>query len=512
MNLSKFKNTEFLLISISFGIITTLINYSFGNNDQIEQLPIVYRFLDSSYLVNDFFVNSNDGYSPRYFYTHLIGFLTKFISLPTLFFLGTIFSNISVSLLTFLTAKKLFNSNFSGIISAALVMVIPTVSIGSAYHIYITQFTPTALVFPLILLSFYFLINKKLILSLLITGIISIVHVLIGFEYGVLFLSISIIMDYREKRNSKILWRKVFLGIGIMIFLLPNLIPYYSSNTTIEASSFIEILANFRHPHHYLLSTILTNKEISKLLLYGSLFIVFFYSWKRRTKNEFYTIQIKTITLILVGLSIISWFFTEIIPSKLIVSLQLLRLLDILKWFTILLVANGISNWCIQKKIFPKFRIISILLLFVLVLYKPITYFKNSNDIKYFELITLEVSKNDISNYIKENTTEKSLFLTPHDFGFVRVYSKRAIVVDYKAFPFQNAAMQEWYKRIKDCYGLEKDKFEEKYHQLTDEKIMTLHKEYGFNYAILHNETSTKIPVLYKNEKYKIVDLAKNVQ
>ncbi|MFY0630035.1 MAG: hypothetical protein JXR05_06610 [Flavobacteriaceae bacterium] len=513
MNLSKLKNTDFLLISISFGLIATLINYSFGSNDQIEQLPIIYRFLDSDYLINDFFVNSNDGYSPRYFYTVLIVFLTKFVSIPTLFFTGTLLSNMSVSLLTFLTAKKLFKTNLSGIIAAALVMTVPTIAIGSAYYTYTARFSPTALVFPLLLLSFYFLINKKLILSLLVTGIISILHVLIGFEYGILFLGISIIMDIREKRNLKLLWRKVLLGVGLLIFLLPNLIPYYETNSFIEPSSFIEILANFRHPHHYILSSILTGKEIIKLLVFSSLFILLFYSWRKGIKDQVHAIQIQTIAIVLVSLSIISWFFTEVMPSKLIVSLQLLRLLDILKWITILLIANSISNWCYRKNIFPKFKIVSILFLIALVSFKGILYFKNSNDIpRYSELTPLEVSKNDISIYIKENTTKESLFLTPHNFGFIRVYSKRAIVVDYKAFPFQNSAMLEWYQRIKNCYGLDKNKFEESYHQLTDEKIITLHKKYGFDYVVLYVGTSTKNPVLYKNEKYKIVGINKDVQ
>ena len=510
MNLSKLKNTILILISISFGLIATLVNYSFGNNDQIEQLPIIYRFIDSSYLVNDFFVNSNDGYSPRYFYTSIIVFLSKFASIPTLFFLGTIISNGTVSLLTFLTARKLFKTTFSGIIAAALVMVLPTIALGSSYFLYSTQLTPTTIVFPLILLSFYFLIHKKLILSLLVTGVISIIHVLIGFEFGLLFLGISILMDYKEKRNLKLMFGKIGLGLGILIFLLPNLIPYYSINSEIEATVFIEILANFRHPHHYVLSSILNGFEIIKLLLFISLFIILFYSWKKRALDQFHLIQIKTIAIILIITTLISWIFTELIPSKLIVSLQLLRLLDLLKWFTILLLANSITHWCLQKKMFPKFKILSIIFLLVLVSYKSIIY-SNKNS-TYLEFMILETSKSDISNYIKENTPKKSLFLTPHDFGFIRVYSKRAIVVDYKAFPFQNAAMQEWYQRIENCYGLDKDNFEKNYHQISNEKMMILHKKYGFEYAILHIDTPTKVSVLYKNNKYKIVDLTKNVQ
>lgn len=514
MNLSKFKNTDFLLISISFGIITTLMNYSFGNNDQIEQLPIIYRFLDSNYLINDFFVNSNDGYSPRYFYTNLIVFLAKFVSIPTLFFFGTLLSNISISVISFLTTKRLFNNVFSGLIAAALVMTAPLVAIGTGKYLYGTQFNPTTLVFPLILLSFYFLIQRKLFYSLCITGVVSLFHVLIGFEYGVLFLSAFLFLDFYHKKNLKSFLRKGVFGASIIVaFLLPNLIPYYSSNSTIDTTTFIEIVANFRHPHHYILSHILTLKETIKIFIFFSVFIFLLYSWKSKTKNQFHSKLIKLLAAILVFLNLIGWMFTEIISTKLITTLQFLRLLDLLKWIAVLFVANKIALWVQYKINLARFKTIVFAVLLLFVSSRYLINLKNSQtERNYFSLHVLEKSKSDISNFIQENTNKNSLFLVPHDFGFLRVHSKRAIVVDYKSFPFQNKAMQEWYKRIENCYGLEKDEFENQYRLLTDEKIMALYKEYGFDYAILHPETSTKIPVLYKNKDYKIVHLIKNVQ
>ncbi len=510
MVLSKLKFSDYILVSILFGVLTTFFTYSYGNGDQIEQLPIIYRFIDPNYLTNDFFVNSNAGYSPRYFYANLIAFLSKSINIPALFFIGTLLSNIGISSITFLTANKLFDNKNSGIVAAALVMVIPVINLGSAYYLYQTQFNPTTFAFPLVLWAFYNLIQRRFICTLCITGIISIFHVLIGFEYGIVFLSISLLLDIFNKESFKKILQKGGIGVSIiLLFLLPNLIPYFNSNGEISSTTFIEIVANFRHPHHYLLSDILTLKETAKFIIISFVFILLFSFWKKNTNAKFYTKIIGLLSCILIILSFFNWMFTEVIPSKLITTLQFLRLLDILKWIVILLAANHLVNWFQNRVNLQRLKLIvfSLLLLFVSSKYL-VNQLRSQPEKNYFSFSQLEKSKKGVSNFIQENTDKNSVFLTPHDFGFIRVHSKRALVVDFKAFPFQNMAMQEWYKRIEACYGLDESQFEKNYSQLTDKKIAVLEKTYHFTHVILTIETQTKFPIMYQNEDFKIIDLS----
>ena len=186
----KFKLSKFVWTSMFFGIFATLANYQFGGNDQIEQLPIIYKTIDPSYLSNDFFTNTTSGFSPRFYYSELMSFLSLTIGIPWVFFLGTLLSNMATSVLTYLTGKKLFQDANAGILAAAFVMFFPTIALGGDQVFYASLFTPTTLVFPLILLSFYLLIQKRIVLSLIIAGIVSLFHILIGLEYGILFLSI----------------------------------------------------------------------------------------------------------------------------------------------------------------------------------------------------------------------------------------------------------------------------------------------------------------------------------
>ena len=217
------KNSTFLLYSIFLGIISTLFHYEFGTSDQIEQLPIIYRFLDDGFLTNDFFVNSNSNYSPRYFYVAFISFLANLIELPLLFFIITLLTNCLLSIVTFKTADLLFKNKKVNLLSVILVLTIKTVAIGSVAEIYNSFLVPSGFVFPILLLSFYFLLKRKLILSLLLCGLVSIIHVLMGLEYGLLFLGIALITDLKNKEYKNLLL-KLPLTLILGCFLLFNLI------------------------------------------------------------------------------------------------------------------------------------------------------------------------------------------------------------------------------------------------------------------------------------------------
>lgn len=545
------KHKYFIGASLFFGVINTLINYSFGLFDHIEQLPLIYRNLDSDYLINDFFVNSNSDFSPRFYYSSFVSFISNYLGVPVFFFLGTLLSNMSVSLLTYLTGRKLFDNQKSGIIAAALVMSIPIISLGSDLVLYASMFTPTTLVFPLILLSFYFFSKRKLLYAVVCSGIISIFHVLIGFEYGLLFIAVASLLAIAEKKSISIVFQKISLVLILLAFLSINLIPHFQNKTTIESDLFIEILANFRHPHHYILSHILDLNESLNLVLFIGLWILIFHSVKHRLKEKYFNKSIQLI-IILIGIAIIlGWFFTEVIPLKIVTTLQTLRLFNLVKWIFLLLTAQFISQIIASKKLSIRdipivlgivllilisevsllktfvilgLSLTALSLLFngrkrmVIVYFLVITssllisntsYFKEINPYQrqYFASFPLADNKTSINDFILSNSSEDAVFLTPHDFGFIRTEAKRAIVVDFKAFPFPESAMKEWYNRIQDCYGLDKEKFQTKYQELNDDELLSLKSKYKFQYAILFSESDSKFPVIYSNSEYKIIDL-----
>jgi hypothetical protein len=552
----KSHHTLFLVVCVFLGVLTTLLHYSFGNNDHIEQLPIIYRTLDPDYLTNDFFVNSNAEFSPRYYYAQVVSFFGSWMGIPLFFLIGTLLSNSAIAVLTYLNARILLKNQKTGIIAAAFVMVFPTIHLGGDLVLFGSMFTPTTLVFPFVLLAFYFFLQKRMVLCFMTTGAISLVHILIGLEYGILFLFTWMLVDFLQNKSATSFLKKLpYLAI-IIVFLLPNLIPYFENKTLIDSSLFIEMLAHFRHPHHYVLSEILTLWEVLKL---GTVIAIVLITWKTFTKkvqNTTHSKSVQIIGILLVGAVFLNWIFIEWIPIKEVTSLQLLRLLNFGKWIFILLFVNfmyqritGKANKSDDLVVYVlfifllsisgvsmlKLPIITVTFTFVLYLlfkqkkqlllislpliltgllllnYAPISFLKPYQK-QYLSTGGLTETQQELSQFVQSNTAEDAIFLSPPLFGFLRTEAKRAIVVDFKAFPFQEAAMQEWYQRIEDCYGLDTDLLDAVYQDMTDAKVIQLQHKYGFNYAVLHAKTETKIPTIYSNSEYKIIALATYAQ
>lgn len=549
------KHRHCIWVSVIFGTLTTLFSYSFGNFDHIEQLPILYRTLDSDYLVNDFFVNANQGFSPRFYYSQVISLFSTLGGIPLLFFIGTLFSNALIAILSYLSAQELFNSKEAGIIAAGLVMTLPLLSLGSDVVLYGSMFTPTTLVFPLILLSFYLFLKNKLFLSVICLGITSIFHVLIGLEYGVLFISTSIVLDLLKKRSFRGILKKSSLFIVLALFLSINLIPHFQNRTSIDSDLFIEIIAHFRHPHHYILSEILDLKEFVSLLLTAVLTVIILYTSKKKLSPTKQIRSIKLMGALILIAVVFGWFFTEIIPLKSITTLQTLRMVNLLKWILLLFLSQfiyevvkknriglkeiivalcalglifisdksliktvGIAilySGCILLTLKNRIKILSFgfIVVVTLLTLTNSNYFADVNPYRkhYLSAYPLEKSKADLVKFIKQNTDENTVFMTPHDFGFIRTEAKRAIVVDFKAFPFPESAMKEWYQRIQDCYGLEKNNFIDHYKDLDQKDLLELKNKYGFQYAVLYQSNKTDFPILFSNSEYKIIALTTNV-
>ncbi|MFQ5742500.1 MAG: DUF6798 domain-containing protein [Acidobacteriota bacterium] len=118
----------------------------------------------------------------------------------------------------------------------------------------------------------------------------------------------------------------------------------------------------------------------------------------------------------------------------------------------------------------------------------------------------------DAARFARGHTPSEAVFLTPPDLGGFRLVAKRAIVVDFKSFPFQDAAMEEWYERMLFTYGQVTDTtlpelgaLEAAYGEITDERVLRVAAKYGATYALLWSETPTGMPVVYNDRRFKIV-------
>ena len=83
-------------------------SYAFGLSDTIDHLPIIYRYIDSSYLMNDFRVNISELFGPRYYYSHFVAFLGKAVPMPIVFVSMTFIINVIIAASTYSMTSSIF--------------------------------------------------------------------------------------------------------------------------------------------------------------------------------------------------------------------------------------------------------------------------------------------------------------------------------------------------------------------------------------------------------------------
>lgn len=123
----------------------------------------------------------------------------------------------------------------------------------------------------------------------------------------------------------------------------------------------------------------------------------------------------------------------------------------------------------------------------------------------------------EVARWARDNTTPQAIFLVPPSMGIFRLLAERAVVVDFKAFPFQDQAMVEWRERLFDCYGKPESTsigframsdLEGNYRRIDDTHLARLATRYGCSFAVLFRDTPVTAPILFENEKFKVVPLA----
>lgn len=619
-NESDINNLEFIdliILSVLFAIVSTVLIYSYGQGNQINELPIVMRTIDNTYLENDFYTNVSSTFGPRTYFAQAISLISDIESLPIVYFSITLLINVSISIISSLFARTLFyKSNLAGAYGSLFVMSITPFFLGYASRIFAGQLISSRLVIPFALLAIWGGIRSDLVMCTVFSIIGSVIHPTFGLEVGVISLLLAtigkLIIYYRNRDKAentiRILLPIASSWLFFIIFALLIMVPFLRSER-IPDGLYIYILSYFRHPHHDIPSTfpvIDYIKAIGFIIASG----ISWYWWKEN-QNSF-SIELINVAILfgmIVLICIGGFIFVEVIPTRFGAIARTFRLLLLVKWLGLILSAGAVAELSktdsdlsvdskgqflvrafnsivtkgqflaisllspitmvfgyialsvrkLGKKYFPKifhyfrFSILLIISLLLLVVLKPqmisvysflifsliififryikiniwfsriitfiiviavisLSYADVFPDRPNFTLKDINSNKTEIAYWAESNTPHDSVFLTPPDFGIFRLAANRSIVVDFKAFPFQDQAMLEWYERLEDCYDVQShigfdavDGMDRNYRNISSMKLMELRNIYDINYAVIYHETETTFPIIYETKDYKVV-------
>lgn len=565
---------EWLLLAILVGGGITYITYHFGTGNHIEQLPIVMRFRDSEFLKNDFFVNESSGPGPRYFYALTLGNLSKIFPLEYLYFTLTMLANTAVAWITMKTSQVIFKQNvFTAALSAVLVFAVKPFNLGEDNYIY-HSLVPAVLALPFSLTAIQKGLQGKAIWAAVFTGVASIFHPLLGFETGGIIL-LMLAIDWLRKNE----WADVvklhkikelmISGLVLLGFGIFTVFPMMGGEK-ISNAKFIELLAYFRHPHHYIPSSFGWLDYLAALSFLTAIIIIVL-NWKDRTEEDrMIADKVLVLIAILLILCVCGYVFVELIPIRIITTLQTFRMLYILKWLGAILIAGFLSELVSKKgDLIEKGKLINLLFMFAFSAWLIITISSDlissaafifwsvvaalflfacegrrivfglllisaiviaglpSDPLNIQALVgdSLEIGAQisldeldsptiDIARFAAENLPKDAIVMAPPDMGILRTIGERAIVVDFDSFPFGDSAMMEWESRLITCYGETSENgfaaaqdLKEKYRLLDDVDLEELHEVYGFDYAVIYKEKRTSFPILYSNDYFKLIEI-----
>ncbi|MCB9849909.1 MAG: hypothetical protein H6817_04315 [Phycisphaerales bacterium] len=121
-------------------------------------------------------------------------------------------------------------------------------------------------------------------------------------------------------------------------------------------------------------------------------------------------------------------------------------------------------------------------------------------------------SRDGVAAFVRDNTPRDAVVLAPPYFGRFRILAQRALVVDFKCMPYDAAGYARWRERLSDCYGeVHKSAgqavivMKNHYCWITPDRIQNVANKYGADYAVLYRRTPTTWPVLYSDERFKLV-------
>ncbi|MGD2145847.1 MAG: hypothetical protein PVH41_04035 [Anaerolineae bacterium] len=600
---------DVITLAVAAAVIATLVGYRYGSGDHIEQLPIVKRTLDSSYLSKDFFTNASAVFGPRYYFAHLVALLARVLPLPVVCLALTLLGNALLAVISGLFARDLFNdSNLAGLLAVCLVMSVDTFRLGASDSLSTDYLLPGTLAWPVALLSLWSGFRQRPVVLSVSAGLASLVHPLIGLETGVVALfalGAAWALAARREENpfaDTVDWVPM-LGAAFLLlaFAALSLVPYQTAAGAIQSARFVSIVAYFRHPHHYCPSTF-GRLDYLQLVLFLVALGISWHWWRERAPDGYRHNQMPILVGTILALCVGGYVFVELVPSRLFTTAQIFRLVGLVKWLGLIWISGTIASLLRKGDQFDAYLLLIsvvspitvgvaflakwarkwvktaslslsrffapgpvlvlvvasmallsepspeealLFLTFVFMAVSANAHWRNRwqatelvvlatavwvfvlfggalqvpplrGKLPGFEpvirLSDLEGPNIDSAQWARRNTPQDAVFLSPPSFGQFRLIAERAIVVDFKAFPFQDEAMLEWQQRLFDCYGVPAargfaaaQEMDADFRAISDATIRALQSKYGISYAILYSDTPTRFSTLYDNRSYKIV-------
>ena len=348
-----------------FGALATALSYYvYGGVNHPEQLALIFREMDSAYLVNDFFVNSGSGFGPRFYYTKALAAAGAVIPLPLLFFVLYLLVQIAVTAVTAFAARDLTGSTLAGLLAAVLVGSLTPFHLADyPARVIEPALLPHFLVTPLFLLALWKGIRGEPVGAAVFSLPAILIHPVVGVEIA--FLAMAAVVARRLFPQARLAggWRQgmlrwdlglalAILGLTLILFWIIPL-AYTADALRLTDREFVQIYSYVRIPHHTLPSSwpridfFLAGFFLGAALMALAAFRNASPAGPRQRDQA--TAMAAIFLVVVVGM-LGSWFFVEAIPNRWAATAAFFRMAVYVTWLGWIVIAGQLAGLLAQRQ------------------------------------------------------------------------------------------------------------------------------------------------------------------
>lgn len=483
--MQQIKNLLFAFLGWLLLLFTK--GYTLGIEDQQELLPYVLFLKNTALYPSDFFIQSLSKIIPneRFFFAWaLTPFINSFdVSLLILHGATTIVLLLGMHKLAHMFITK---SNWAWACVYSSLILFYLFTLGGC-ELYYNAFQSSNLAKAIGIWAIYYFLQERYTLSFVLLSLITYVQIIVGLDTALILLGILLF----QKKYKTLLTQSAVYGVLAGIYLV-YILKARSAQPTFDTNLFYNLLFEFRHTHHFILSYF-GLKHVLFFVIVSCTGIIFYFS---RNRTLFHFIVLSSIGFIIYYLAVEQFRFMPIANLNFYKMSIWVKFFGMVALFSLLeekVYAFSPARWLDAKT--------DVALIFIPILFYGLALTDHLNLLHKPVMIGSRIYQDmqiDIAVKVKQQLPEDALFIIPYDATGFKYWSQRNTYVDFKANTRTPAFMEEWHRRIGLVYHLSnrdkekgfdlRNKANEFYNAHTTATLTPLIQE-GVSYLLISKES-----------------------
>lgn len=331
-------------------VATTTYRYKFLGGQAMDDLPSLYRALDPTFLINDFYVNAKVRFSEDRYFIQFIAFLAKLAPVSMLCFALTLLAHWGIGWVSFGFGYELSGSRLGGILAGVLSLTATTFQLGWRAELIGTELSPSLMALPLALGSLWLSRRGSLAAAVFLAIGAMAFHVHVGAGAGGLVVLTAAISYEMDRRGRAAYLRCLGAGavlVGSFLLLYGSYFAdsYFRNGVDeVSDSEFVDLLI-WREPHH---QTPVSFSSAGQWLRAVGVFVAAGLAYRRwRVSGHSSRRDVRwilSVVSLVATACLFSFVFVELWPVRLVITAQLFRLLFVVKWLALVLIGIAVAR------------------------------------------------------------------------------------------------------------------------------------------------------------------------